>query len=156
MVSESEVTRMEFCFTILTSALPVTRWWVPFRSNGWCCGKAIQSNKFLHRITASDYRIGLPHRITASDYRIGLPHRILKCEHSCDNVKKSEETVLSQHGRFEKCFRMFDEHLNLVGRCRDPDSLYPRCMHSLFSMFPMSGPLYYCCLPVPARMNQVS
>ena len=39
-----------------------------------------QSNKFLHRITAldyrSDYRIGLPHRITASDYRIGLPHRI--------------------------------------------------------------------------------
>ena len=29
-----------------------------------------------HRITASDYRIGLPNRITASDYRIGLPHRI--------------------------------------------------------------------------------
>ena len=28
----------------------------------------------LLRITASDYRIGLPQRITAADYRIGLPH----------------------------------------------------------------------------------
>ena len=35
-----------------------------------------QSNKFLHWITALDYRIGLLHWITALDYSIGLPHWI--------------------------------------------------------------------------------
>ena len=40
---------------------------------------------------------------------------ILKCEHSCNNVKTSEETVLS-HGRSVKCFIMFDEHLKFSGK----------------------------------------